>query len=105
MAENELVYRTLRLCASGGGYEALPARPTALDLRAIARSLDRHGIGVTDARVMLIVRTTPELTVARSGRILVKSGDGGAAQAALDRFFGAAGLTVRSSSGGSPATG
>jgi hypothetical protein len=89
-----LRYRTLRLCASGGGFEAIPDQAFVLDLAGIRARLEASGVEVVDARVMLIVRGTPELTVARAGRILVKANDPRAAQEALDRFCRGAGLSV-----------
>ncbi len=66
-------YRAVRLCASGGGFEAIPHARVALDLAAIAARLRSTGLSVLDARVMLIVATAPELTLSRDGRILVKT--------------------------------
>ncbi len=80
-------YRALRLCSNGGGFEAIPERPVALDLGAVRAHLEEHGEPVVDARVMLIAGSDPEITVSRSGRILVKSRDLPAADRALARFF------------------
>ena len=105
MPATPLRYRSLRLCSSGGGFEAVPEQRLALDLAGIRARLERHGVGVTDARVMLIVALTPELTVSRSGRLLVKTNDPSAAQGVVRRFFALAGLSVQGELGSSPPTG
>lgn len=87
-----VAYRALRLCSSGGGFEAIPERSILLDLATVRARLEADGIEVVDARVMLIVRTDPEITVSRSGRILVKSRDGPKAEGAVERFLRRAGL-------------
>ena len=77
-------YRELRLCSNKGAFEALPSHPLVLDLSSVREALERRGREVTDARVMLIVPGTPELTIARDGRVLVKSRDAAAARAAFE---------------------
>ena len=79
-------YRTVRLCANGGGFEALPEPPRPLDLRAVRRALEATGFSVVDARVMLIVAGPPETTIAASGRLLVKTRDEAVAAATLQRL-------------------
>lgn len=69
------MYRTLRLCSSGGGFEAVPARRTTLDLGRIRSHLEGAGIPVVDARVMLIVQLGHEVTLSRDGRVLIKTKD------------------------------
>lgn len=66
-------YHTLRLCAGRGGFEAIPARALRLDLAEVRRKLEGAGISVVDARVMLIAKFEREVTVARDGRLLIKS--------------------------------
>lgn len=77
------MYRTLRLCTSGGGFEAIPDPPRKVDLGRLRGSLERHGVSVVDARVMLIASLDAETTISRTGRVLIKTAD--AAQA--DRVF------------------
>ncbi len=77
------MYRTLRLCASGGGFEAIPDPPRPLDLARVRASLEAARVPVVDARVMLIAAVGPEVTIARSGRLLFKTRD----PAAADRAF------------------
>lgn len=95
MTPGALRYREIRLCSNGGGYEALPEGNVTLDLAGVRGRVQAAGTEVVDARVMLIVRHRPELTVGRSGRVLVKSDDPIEARAALDWFFESAGLDVR----------
>jgi hypothetical protein len=77
------MYRKLRLCSNNGGYEAIPDPPFRLDLAELRRALERAGIAVVDARVMLVVATDPEVTVSRSGRLLFKTQDPVAAERAF----------------------
>lgn len=76
-------YRTIRLCAGGGGYEALPDPPRRLDLVTLRRALEARGKTVVDARVMLLVLGEPEVTISAGGRVLIKTKDATAA----DRLF------------------
>lgn len=80
-------YRAVRLCASGGGFEAIPHARVALDLASIAARLRSTGLPVLDARVMLIVATAPELTLGRDGRILVKTTDARRAEELVDELW------------------
>lgn len=68
-------YYALRLCAGGGAFEAVPAPRLSLDLRDVRRTLESHDVPVVDARVMLIARLGPELTLSRDGRVLIKTRD------------------------------
>ena len=87
------MYRKLRLCSDGGGYEAIPEPPRPLDLIRVRHALEREGIAVVDARVMLIVGLTPEVTVSRSGRLLFKTRDPEAAERSLARLRTILGLS------------
>jgi hypothetical protein len=80
------MYRKLRLCSSNGGYEAIPDPPLRLDLREARSALERVGIAVVDARVMLIAGTDPEVTISRTGRLLFKTRDAAAAERAFQQL-------------------
>ena len=80
------MYRTLRVCAHGGGYEAIPEPTRRLDLDEARRRLERAGIAVVDARVMLIAALESEVTIARSGRILFKTQDPAVAARTFERL-------------------
>jgi hypothetical protein len=80
------LYRKLRLCSGGGGIEAVPDGVLRLDLAEIRAALNDHGIPVIDARVMLIAKTDPEVTIARTGRLLFKTADASAAERTLERL-------------------
>ncbi|MGP8072141.1 MAG: hypothetical protein ACLPZM_03305 [Thermoplasmata archaeon] len=69
------MYRTLRLCTSGGGFEAVPDPPRRLDLVRIRAVLEHDGVSVVDARVMLIATLGSETTISRTGRVLIKTDD------------------------------
>ncbi len=77
------MYRTLRLCASGGGFEALPETPRTVDLKRVRAALEAARVPVIDARVMLIATLEVEVTISRAGRLLFKTAD----PAAADRAF------------------
>jgi hypothetical protein len=68
-------YYQLRVCSSGGAFEAVPRPRHPLDLGAVRQRLEAEHIEVTDARVMLVVRMEREVTVSRDGRMLIKSKD------------------------------
>jgi hypothetical protein len=70
-----LAYYSLRLCAGGGAFEAVPAPRLALDLHRVKGTLESHDIPVVDARVMLIAQLEREVTLSRDGRVLIKTKD------------------------------
>jgi hypothetical protein len=80
------MYRRLRLCSNHGGYEAIAHPPAPLDLRAVKAVLEKEGIPVVDARVMLIVSLEPEVTISRAGRLLFKTRDARTAERAFERL-------------------
>ncbi len=92
------MYRTLRLCSSGGGFEALPDPPRRLDLRRVRAALEGDGLSVVDARVMLIAGTDPEVTISQTGRLLFKTSDPKKA----DRTFARLLPVIEGASGESP---
>jgi hypothetical protein len=80
------VYRTLRLCTSGGGFEAVPDPPARVDLARVRVALERDGVSVVDARVMLIAALAAETTISRTGRVLIKTADPAEADRVFDRL-------------------
>jgi hypothetical protein len=86
------MYRALRLCSQGGGFEAIPDPPRTLDLLRIRASLEAAGIPILDARVMLIASLPPEVTISRSGRLLFKTPDEEVARRAFQRLMDLADL-------------
>ena len=80
------MYRTLRICSNNGAYEALPEPPQPLDLRAVRGVLEREGIAVVDAGVMLLAALDPEVTISRNGRLLFKTRGLRAAERAFERL-------------------
>ena len=93
------MYRALRLCSNHGGFEAVPDRPRPLDLARVKSLLERDGIAVVDARVLLIVSLETEVTISRSGRLLFKTKDRGAADRAWGRLRSLLGLPGLSTQG------
>jgi hypothetical protein len=88
------MYRKLRLCSTGGGFEAIPDPPRRIDLAAVRTALEAQHIPVVDARVMLIAGSDPEVTISQNGRLLFKTSDADAADRAFERY-----LTVLESAG------
>lgn len=80
-------YRTLRLCSSGGGFEALPRSDRRIDLARVRGALEASGVSVIDARVMLIATFEAETTISASGRILIKTSEPAVAQRTFDRVL------------------
>jgi hypothetical protein len=80
------MYRRLRLCSNNGGYEAIPEPPHPVDLPRAKALLEREGIPVVDARVMLIASLGPEVTISRAGRLLFKTRDAQEAELAFARL-------------------
>lgn len=79
-------YYSLRLCAGGGAFEAVPAPRLNLDLRGAKETLEAHDIPVVDARVMLIAQLGREVTLSRDGRVLIKTKDGDEATTIFERL-------------------
>jgi hypothetical protein len=92
-------YYSLRLCAGGGGYEAVPAPRLTLDLRRAREILESHEIPVVDARVMLIAQFDHEVTLSRDGRVLIKTKDSAEAAAIFARLRGLLDLPAAGSGG------
>ncbi len=81
-------YYSLRLCAGGGAFEAVPAPRLTLDLRRAKSTLESHAIPVVDARVMLIAQLQREVTLSRDGRVLIKTRDTAEAAAIFEQLRG-----------------
>lgn len=77
------MYRTLEVCSNRGGFETVPEPPRPIDLVRARHRLESAGIAVVDARVMLIAALEAEVTISRTGRILLKTPD----RAVADRTF------------------
>ncbi|HEV2428730.1 MAG TPA: hypothetical protein VGV64_02655 [Thermoplasmata archaeon] len=82
-----MTYTTLKLCSGRAAYEAFPHPRRSIDLGKVRARIEREGIEVTDARVMLIARHEPEVTIGRDGRLLVKTPDPVLAQRVFERFL------------------
>lgn len=80
------MYRTLTLCANRGGYEAIPEPPRRLDLVDVRHRLEREGIAVVDARVMLLAALEAEVTISAGGRLLFKTSDRRVAARVFERL-------------------
>jgi len=99
------MYRRLRLCSNSGGYEAIPEPQSPLDLRSVKAVLEKEGIPVLDARVMLIASLDPEVTISRAGRLLFKTQDARAAERAFERLRILLGLSDPEKDSGTETTG
>lgn len=85
-------YYSLRLCAGGGAFEAVPAPRLSLDLRRVKDTLEAHQVPVVDARVMLIAQLGQEVTLSRDGRVLIKTRDSALAAVTFERLRAMLGL-------------
>jgi hypothetical protein len=65
----------VRPCKGSSGTEVLTEPGLELDLAASADMLRGEGLEVTNARVLLVVRTEPQVTLYPSGRMLVSTDD------------------------------
>jgi hypothetical protein len=81
-----LSYSALKLCSGRSAFEAIPEPPQVVDLARVRERLSATGVEVTDARVMLIARTTPESTISRDGRLLIKTSDPEEARRVFERL-------------------
>jgi hypothetical protein len=83
-----VTYSPLRLCSNRAAYEAIPSPRLKLDLVRLGERLHAEGVPVIDARVMLIAGAKQEITIARDGRVLIRSKTLAEAAAAFDRVLG-----------------
>ena len=88
-------YTTLKLCSNGGAFEAVPRPRVTVDHARARRELEGKGVPVVDARVMLIVGLTPELTIGRDGRVVIKTRDPAEAERVFGELAGILGLDLR----------
>ena len=87
-----MTYYLMKPCRTATAFISTLKKPSRLDLAAAARQLRRAGLRVTDVQVMLIVESTPELTLYESGKTLVKTDDEIQARTAIERVYGIVGL-------------
>ncbi|HUR60863.1 MAG TPA: hypothetical protein VM286_00670 [Candidatus Thermoplasmatota archaeon] len=83
----------LRPCSTSAGFTATPEPPLRMDMRLLKESLLRDAYQiVVDARIILIVRKATgagpavESSVYDNGKVLVKTTDRAAAEAAYERL-------------------
>ena len=65
----------VRPCKGSSGTEVLPEGKMDLGMDASAKRLRQAGMDVTNAKVLLIVRGSPQVTLYPSGRMLVHTDD------------------------------
>jgi hypothetical protein len=82
-----VTYSPLRLCSNRAAYEAIPNPRLRLDLARLGERLHAQGVPVIDARVMLIAGAKQEITIARDGRVLIRSPTLSEAAVAFDRVM------------------
>lgn len=77
----------LRPCTTSAGFMAVPERSRRVDMPGLRAALSEAGFEVLrDARVLLLVRWEVEATVYHTGKVLLKTTDAGAAEAAYARM-------------------
>jgi len=87
-----VTYYLLKPCRTATAFISTLKKPRRLDLSVTARQLRNAGLSVTDVKVMLIVESSPELTLYESGKVLVKTDADGVARGAIDRVYRILGL-------------
>ncbi len=65
----------------------MPDPPRRLRLPAVRLALEKEGIPVIDARVMLIAGSDPEVTISQNGRLLIKTPDATTADRTFARLL------------------
>ena len=65
----------IRPCKGSSGTEVLPEGKLDISIGDSAKRLRQAGMEVTNARVLLIVRGRPQVTLYPSGRMLVHTDD------------------------------
>ncbi len=65
----------VRPCKGSSGTEVLPEGKMDLGMDSSAKLLRQAGMDVTNAKVLLIVRGSPQVTLYPSGRMLVHTDD------------------------------
>lgn len=82
-------YSVLALCKNRAGYEAAPDRTLALNLDEVKGRTEAAGWEtLAEAGIILVSRTgLVEVSIFESGKLLFKTRDQAAAQAAMDGFF------------------
>lgn len=88
-----MTYYLLKPCRTATAFISTLKKPRRLDLEAAARQLRSAGLAVTDVKVMLIVESSPELTLYESGKVLVKTDSERQARDAIDRVYRVVGLS------------
>jgi hypothetical protein len=88
-----MTYYLLKPCRTATAFISTLKKARRFPLEEAAVTLKSSGFGVTDLKVMLVVAGDPELTFYESGKILVKTDDEAAAKSAIDRVYGALGLS------------
>lgn len=85
-------YFMMRPCRTSAAYFATLRKPLTLDLSEAATDLEAKGYRVTDCGVLLILHQEPEVTLYKSGRVLVKTGEERAAREAVKEVYEALGI-------------
>ncbi|MEA3143206.1 MAG: hypothetical protein QOG31_530 [Thermoplasmata archaeon] len=73
----------LRPCSTSAGFTATPEPPRRIDMERLKAALLRDGyLVVVDAKIILIVRKGVESSLYDNGKVLLKTTDRAAAEAA-----------------------
>lgn len=88
-------YFMMRPCRTTAAHFATLRRPQRLDLVDAQDNLEAAGYRVTDCGILLIIHDDPERTLYKSGRILVKTGEEGAARRAVEEVYDVLGIAQR----------
>jgi hypothetical protein len=79
----------LRPCSTSAGFTATPEPPRRIDMERLKAALLRDGyLVVVDAKIILIVRKGVESSLYDNGKVLLKTTDRAAAEAAYADLVG-----------------
>ena len=87
MSEAKKEYYMMRPCKGTVGFVATLRKNTRLDLKQCALRLKSAGYDILDAEVMLIANKDVELTIYKSGKILVKTDNEKTAKGAVEQAY------------------
>ncbi len=77
----------LRPCTTSAGFMAVPEQSRKLDMPGLKEALADAGFEILrDARVLLLIRKGVESTIYHTGKVLLKTTDGAAAEASYQEM-------------------
>ena len=84
----------LRPCRGIAAYSSIPKKNLRLDLGRCRTRLEKAGYEVIDAKVMLVAKKETDITVYRSGRLLVNTDDKDRARELVEELYRILGVSA-----------